>query len=474
MHWRQAMPAHDNEREYIGAHSLSGPILVLDAAQGISSGESVELRDPSGAIRRGSVLRITEKYTFVQVFGGTKGLSPVSASMKFLGHPFTIPAGKSMLGRIMNGLGEPIDNAGPIIEKTRLNINGLPINPCARAYPKEFIQTGISAIDGMNSIVRGQKIGIFSGAGLPHNALAAQILSQSQLTGSDAGFCVILAGMGLTRDDADFFIQSFRTGGQSLRATLFLNLADDPPEEMILTPRIALTLAEELAFTHSMHVLVILTDITNYCEALREISSFREEVPSRKGYPGYMYTDLASLYERTGRIKGKTGSITQIPILSMPNMDITHPIPDLTGYITEGQIVLSPDLMQAGIYPPINVLPSLSRLMKDGIGEGLTREDHPNLSSQLYYSYSEAVKARSLASIIGREDLTPRDKSFLVFGDRFEDEFVRQTFDENRTIQDTLDQGWAILKEIPRNELHRVSKKQTEQYLPETDHAEKS
>jgi V/A-type H+-transporting ATPase subunit B len=379
-----------------------------------------------------------------------------------------------MLGRVMNGLGEPLDGAGAIISKTRLNVNGLPINPCAREYPREFIQTGISAIDGMNSIVRGQKIGIFSGAGLPHNALAAQILSQAKLTSSTENFCVILAGMGLTRDDANFFIDSFRAGGQSLRSTLFLNLADDPPEEMILTPRIALTLAEELAFNHDMHVLVILTDITNYCEALREISSFREEVPSRKGYPGYMYTDLASLYERTGRIKGRKGSITQIPILSMPNMDITHPIPDLTGYITEGQIVLSPDLMQADVYPPINVLPSLSRLMKDGIGEGLTREDHPNLSSQLYYSYSESIKARSLASIIGRDDLTVRDKAFLTFGDRFEKEFVRQTFEENRSIEDTLAHGWTILSEIPKNELHRVSKKQAEQYMTVTHDAIKN
>jgi V/A-type H+-transporting ATPase subunit B len=468
------MSTHDIEREYVGAHSLSGPILFLDAAEGISAGESVEFPDSSGATRRGSVLRITERFTFVQVFGGTKGISPVSAAMRFLGRPFTVPAGKSMLGRIMNGTGDPVDNAGPIIERKRLDVNGLAINPCARAYPREFIQTGISAIDGMNSVVRGQKIGIFSGAGLPHNALAAQILSQSRLTGSDEGFCVILAGMGLTRDDADFFRQSFRTGGQSLSAAMFLNLADDPPEEMILTPRIALTLAEELAFVHGMHVLVILTDITNYCEALREISSFREEVPSRKGYPGYMYTDLASLYERTGRIRGGKGSITQIPILSMPNMDITHPIPDLTGYITEGQIVLSAELMQSGIYPPVNVLPSLSRLMKDGIGEGLTREDHPNLSSQLYYSYSEAVKARSLASIIGRDDLTDRDKSFLAFGERFEREFVRQNFDENRSIEDTLAQGWSILEEIPRNELHRVSKEQAERYLPEAPRAEES
>jgi V/A-type H+-transporting ATPase subunit B len=458
--------AHEG-REFIGAHSLAGPILVLDASEGVSLGECVELKDPAGGYRTGTVLRITERFTFIQIFGGTKGISPASSHLRFLGRPFTVPAGKSMLGRIMNGTGEPIDGAGAIIEKKHLNVNGLPINPCARSYPREFIQTGVRAIDGMNSVVRGQKIGIFSGSGLPHNALAAQILSQSKLTNRSENFCVILAGMGLTRDDAHFFMDSFRTGGQSANAALFLNLADDPPEEMVLTPRIALTLAEELAFEHDTHVLVILTDMTNYCEALREISSFREEVPSRKGYPGYMYTDLASLYERTGRIRGRKGSITQIPILSMPNMDITHPIPDLTGYITEGQIVLSSELMQSGIYPPIQVLPSLSRLMKDGIGEGLTREDHPNLSSQLYYSYSEAVKARALASIIGREDLTERDRSFLDFGERFEREFVGQGFGEDTQIEDTLAKGWSILSSLPRNELHRVTQMQAQRYLAE-------
>lgn len=459
--------------EFIGARSLAGPILVLDASESISLGECVECADAHGHKRRGTVLRVNERYTFVQVFGGTKGLSPENTAITFLGKPFTVPAGPGMLGRVMNGLGEPIDDAGMITAHDRRDVNGMPINPCAREYPREFIQTGVSAIDGMNSIVRGQKIGIFSGAGLPHNELAAQILSQASIAGSGGDFCVILAGMGLTRDDANFFIESFRESGQSLRSALFLNLADDPPEEMILTPRIALTLAEELAFVRDMHVLVILSDMTNYCESLREISSFREEVPSRKGYPGYMYTDLASLYERTGRIRGKKGSITQLPILSMPNMDITHPIPDLTGYITEGQIVLSQELMQSGIYPPVNVLPSLSRLMKDGIGEGLTREDHPNLSSQLYYAYSEAVRARSLASIIGREDLTDRDRSFLVFGDKFEREFVRQEFDENHSIEDTLSKGWNILREIPRNELHRVSKEQSDRYLPEAGSGKK-
>ena len=461
---------HDAVKEYVGAHSLAGPILVLEASEGISSGECVELGAPSGGYRQGTVLRVSERFTFIQVFGGTKGLSPASSHLRFLGRPFTVPAGMSMLGRIMNGAGEPVDGLGPVIERKRLDVNGMPINPCARAYPREFIQTGMRAIDGMNSVVRGQKIGIFSGSGLPHNALAAQILSQARLTSSGEKFCVILSGMGLTRDDANFFIDSFRSGGQSANAAMFLNLADDPPEEMVLTPRIALTLAEELAFAHDTHVLVILTDMTNYCEALREISSFREEVPSRKGYPGYMYTDLASLYERTGRIRGRKGSITQIPILSMPNMDITHPIPDLTGYISEGQIVLSLELMQSGVYPPIQVLPSLSRLMKDGIGEGLTREDHPNLSSQLYYSYSEAIKARSLASIIGREDLTPRDRAFLDFGDRFERDFVRQGFDENTPIEETLTRGWELLAALPRNELHRVTKSQAERYLDGKEH----
>lgn len=453
------------EHEFIGNQSLSGPILVIETPAGISQGELVTITDTNDRKRYGSVLRITEDMTFIQVYGGTAGLSSAESRTIFSGHPFMIPLDKSMLGRVFNGRGEPIDKLGPILTDHTANINGSPINPCARTYPAEFIQTGISSLDGMNSIVRGQKIGIFSGAGLPHNTIAAQILSQARLISEKEPFAVILAGMGLKRDEMNFFIESFRRSGQAQQSAMFLNLADDPPEEMILTPRIALSLAEYLAFQENMHVLVILTDITNYCEALREISSFREEIPSRKGYPGYMYTDLASLYERTGKIKGITGSITQIPILTMPNMDITHPIPDLTGYITEGQIVLSMELQQGGIYPPVNILPSLSRLMKDGIGENHTRNDHAHLSSQLYYSYSESIKVRNLAAIIGYADLTERDKSLLKFGEQFEKVFVNQGDTENRSILGTLQLGWQLLKILPVSELHRLTSTEIAKYL---------
>ncbi|RLG27923.1 V-type ATP synthase subunit B [Methanosarcinales archaeon] len=453
-----------SEREFLGLQEIWGPIVIVETSRGIGSEEMVEIYLPSGERRLGKVLRLKEDMCFVQVFGGTKDLSPHNTTLRFLGRPFLFTVSEDMLGRIFDGKGKPIDGGPPIYRGERLNVNGYAINPQAREYPDEFIQTGISAIDGLNSITRGQKIGMFSGAGLPHNKIVAQLLRQAEILKKEEPFCVILAGIGLKREEMQFFIESFRSSEQVLRSVMFLNLADDPPEERILTPRLALTLAEYLAFHKEFHVLVILTDMTNYCQALREISSFREEVPSRKGYPGYMYTDLASLYERTGRIKGKKGSITQIPVLTMPNMDITHPIPDLTGYITEGQIVLSLVLHQRGIYPPIDILPSLSRLMKDGIGENKTREDHVNLASQLYYSYARSKEAQNLASIIGEEELSPVDKSYLEFGRVFEREFINQGFEENRSIEETLKLGWKTLRVLPKKELTRLTKEEIDKF----------
>ncbi len=453
-----------SEKEFIGVSKIYGPIIVLETSQDISLGEIVEIKDNSGNIQTGRVLKITKDFVLIQVFGPTHSLSLENTRIKFLGRPFLLGVSEEMLGRIFDGKGTPIDGAPPVYTKEKRDINGLPINPCAREYPSEFIQTGISAIDGLNSIIRGQKIGIFSGAGLPHNKLAAQILRQAKVLKTSEKFCVILAGIGLKKEEAQFFIENFKSSGQALRSVLFLNLVESPPEERILTPRLALTLAEYLAFEKDYHVLVILTDMTNYCQALREIASFKEEIPSRKGYPGYMYTDLASIYERTGRIKGKRGSITQIPILTMPNLDITHPIPDLTGYITEGQIVLSLSLHQKGIYPPIDILFSLSRLMKDGVGNGKTRSDHLHLASQLYYAYSQAKNIENLASIIGEEDLTPLDKSYLEFGRVFENEFINQGFNEERSIQDTLNIGWKTLRVLPVQELNRVTPEEIEKY----------
>ncbi len=454
-----------SEREVLGVHSVDGPIVVTETSEGIGLGEMVEVLVPEG-IRLGRVLRLTHHLCFVQVFGGTRGLSCKKTGLRFLGKPFLFTVSEDMLGRIFDGQGNPIDTGPRIYTGKRLNVNGAAINPLAREYPQEFIQTGISAIDGLNSIIRGQKIAIFSGAGLPHNKIAAQILRQSKILETEEPFAVILAGLGLKKEEAHFFMDSFRSSEQVLRSTMFINLAEDPPEERILTPRLALTLAEYLAFDKEMHVLVILTDMTNYCQALREISSFRQELPSRKGYPGYMYTDLASIYERTGRIAGKKGSITQIPVLTMPNMDITHPIPDLTGYITEGQIVLSLALHQKSIYPPVNILPSLSRLMKDGVGEGKTRRDHVNLSSQLYSAYARSKEAESLASIIGEEELSHTDKSFLDFGRIFEEEFINQDFNQTRSIEETLNLGWHTLKVLPQKELNRLTREEIEEFYP--------
>jgi V/A-type H+-transporting ATPase subunit B len=459
------MEVYKKVEEYTGLHSLRGPVIVLEKVPDASYGEVVKVIGKDGRERLGKVLQVTQDYTFIQVFEGTQGLDVDSTRVKFLGKPLEMPVSEDMLGRVFNGRGLPLDGGPQLYAEEKRDVNGLAINPYSRVYPSDWIQTGISAIDGLNTIVRGQKIAVFSGAGLPHNQLAAQILRQAKIKGTQEPFAIIFAGMGLKRDDYNFFLEVFKASQSALYSTMFINLADEPPEERLLTPRLALTLAEYLAFEKDMHVLVILLDITNYCEALRELSSAREEVPSRKGYPGYMYTDLATLYERTGRIKGRNGSITQVPILSMPNMDITHPIPDLTGYITEGQIVLSDELYRKGIYPPIDVLPSLSRLMKDGIGEGKTREDHPNLASQLYYAYAQAKSARALAGIIGEEELTPRDKAYLKFGDEFEREFVNQGFEEERPLEKSLEIGWELLKILPEAELIRVTREQIDKYL---------
>lgn len=458
-----------SHRTYLGISMAEGSIIVVEGTSGVGYGELVEVRTPSGECRTGQVLDVSKDAVVVQLFEGTRGLSISQVSVRFLGHGFEIPVGEEMLGRVFDGLARPIDGAPSPIGEERRDVNGAPINPISRRYPREFIQTGISAIDGLNTLVRGQKLPIFSGAGLPHNRLAAQIVRQAKIIGEDVRFAIIFAAMGLRQDEAQYFRRSFEESGALVNVAMFLNMADDPSAERIVTPRAALTLAEYLAFSKGYHILVILTDMTNYAEAIREISSSREEVPSRKGYPGYLYSDLASLYERTGRVEGSEGSITQIPILTMPNDDITHPIPDLTGYITEGQIVLSRELHQKGIYPPINVLPSLSRLMKDGIGERRTRRDHPNLASQLYSLYAAAQSIRALASIVGEEGLSDVDRRVLEFSERFEREFVAQGEFEDRSIEFTLGLGWKLLAGLPRSELHRVRTDEIDEFLPKTE-----
>jgi len=447
-------------KEYLGLSHVSGPIIIVEGVKGVGFDEMVEITDPGGKVRVGRVLEITEDLAVIQVFGGTRGLSISSTKVRFIGRPLELEVSRDMVGRVFNGLGEPIDGSPKPFSTRRININGVPINPTAREYPRDFIQTGVSAIDCLNTLVRGQKLPIFSGSGMSHNLLARQIVRQAKLVGEDAEeeeFVIVFAAMGIKHDDAEFFRRGFEETGTLNSVVMFLNLADDPSIERLITPRCALTTAEYLAFHEGIHVLVILTDMTNYAEALREIASAREEVPSRKGYPGYMYSDLASLYERTGRIRGAKGSITQIPILSMPNDDINHPIPDLTGYITEGQIVLSRELHGKGIYPPVNVPRSLSRLMKDGIGEGKTRPDHPNLQSQLYAAYANVQAVRSLASVIGEEELSEIDRHYLEFGEHFEREFVGQKPDEDRSIEETLDIGWEVISHLPETELHRVT-----------------
>ncbi len=458
-------------KTYTGLSKLAGPILVIDNIENVAYAEVVEIETSDGSIRNGRVLEISENYALVQVFEGTYGLSTETTSVRFLGRPLLARVSEQMLGRVFDGLGKPIDGGPEPFGGFKRDINGEPINPVARKYPREFIQTGISAIDGLNTLIRGQKLPIFSGNGLPHNQLAAKIVRQAKIVDkegnpSDEKFSVIFVAMGVKHDVAQFFRREFEESGTLSNVTMFLNLANDPPEERVVTPRLALTLAEYLAFDCNHHVLVVLTDMTNYCEALREVASARGEVPSRKGYPGYLYSDLASLYERTGRIISAEGSITQLPILTMPNDDITHPVPDLTGYITEGQIVLNRELNAKGVFPPINVLPSLSRIMKDGIGEGYTRADHPNWATQLYAAYSRVEYVRSLASIIGEEELTNTDQAYLKFGEEFENKFVKQDKNEDRSIRDTLAIGWELLSILPDHELTRVTEDELAEYLP--------
>lgn len=451
-------------REYRSVTQVAGPLMIVEGVEEVAYGELVYIRTPEGDNRMGQVLESQENVAVVQVFEGTRGLDTDQTRVRFSGDIMRISLSKEILGRSFDGLGRPIDGGPEIIPEARLPIIGAAINPTARAYPDEFIQTGISTIDGMNTLVRGQKLPIFSGSGLPHNELAAQIARQATVLGSEEPFSVIFAAMGITHEEANFFMNSFESTGALERIVSFINLADDPAIERIITPRMALTAAEFLAFNYDTHVLVILTDMTNYCEALREISSAREEVPGRRGYPGYMYTDLATNYERAGRIKGKKGSITQMPILSMPDDDITHPVPDLTGYITEGQFVLSRELHRKGIYPPVDVLPSLSRLMNKGIGEGRTRADHLGVSDQCYSAYAEGRDVRSLVAVVGEEALSERDRLNLKFADIFEERFVSQGVDENRTIEQTLDLGWELLSMLPEGELKRIDEKYIKQY----------
>ncbi len=448
-------------KKHIGASEILGPLLVVDGVSNVGFGEMVEI-EQKDMRRLGRVLEVDGERAVCQIFAGTSGIDRSQIRIRFTGSPMKISVSEEMVGRTFNGLGVPIDG-GDIIGEEERDINGYPLNPDAREYPRDNIITGISAIDGLATLIRGQKLPIFSGSGLPHNEIAAQIVNQSKIS-EEEDFYIIFVGIGIKADDASFFLKKFEEGGALGRLITFLNLADSPSVERLITPRCALTVAEYLAFDKDKHVLVIISDLINYCEALREVSSARGEVPSRKGYPGYLYSDLASVYERTGRVEGKDGSITQIPILTMPNDDITHPIPDLTGYITEGQIVLSRELHQRGIYPPVDVLSSLSRLMKDGIGEGQTREDHQNLYSQLYASYSRVSRIRSLASIIGEEELSETDRSYLKFGNAFENEFLSQGKNEIRTIEETLKLGWSVLNKLPESELTRVSKKEIEKY----------
>lgn len=446
--------------EYMGLKSIDGPLAVIDGLSDASNEELVTLSLPDGTDRLGKIVALEGSRAVIQVFEGTSGLSLVNTKTRLMGKPMTLPLSLEILGRTFDGVGRPIDSLGDYFADEVRDVNGSPINPVSRAYPNNFIQTGISSIDCLATLIRGQKLPIFSGDGLPHDRLAVQIARQAKI--SDGGekddkFAIVFAAMGVKHDVADYFKRSFEESGVLNKVVMFLNLSNDPVVERIITPRSALTAAEYLAFRHNMHVLVILTDMTSYAEALREISSSKGEVPSRKGYPGYLYSDLASLYERAGIIKDSDGSVTQVPILSMPNDDITHPVPDLTGYITEGQIVLGRELNTAGVYPPVSVLPSLSRLMKDGIGEGFTREDHPALANQLFASYSKVNDAKSLASVIGEDELSPIDKKYLEFGKAFDKKFLTQGFHENRSITETLDLGWDLLSMLPRAELDRIS-----------------
>jgi len=460
-------------KEYQTINEISGPLVYAEVDEPIGYDEIVEIETDDGRTLRGQILESSDGLVAIQVFEGTSGIDR-KASVRFLGETLKMPVTEDLLGRVMDGTGQPIDGGPEIVPESREDIIGAAINPYSREYPEEFIQTGVSAIDGMNTLVRGQKLPIFSASGLPHNDLALQIARQASVPEDEEGdedseFAVIFGAMGITQEEANEFMDDFERTGALERSVVFANLADDPAVERTVTPRLALTTAEYLAFEKDYHVLVILTDMTNYCEALREIGAAREEVPGRRGYPGYMYTDLATLYERAGRIEGREGSVTQIPILTMPGDDDTHPIPDLTGYITEGQIYVDRDLNSQGVKPPVNVLPSLSRLMDDGIGEGLTREDHGDVSDQMYAAYAEGEDLRDLVNIVGREALSERDNKYLDFAEAFESEFVQQGYETNRSIEDTLTLGWELLSELPKPELNRIGEDLIEEYYIEDD-----
>lgn len=450
--------------QYVGLNEINGPLVILDHVKNASYDEMVEIQVNDGTTRMGRIVQIDGERVVVQVFEGTNNLSLENTKTRLLGRPMELAVSKEILGRVFSGGGKPLDGLGAVYAKKMMDINGLPLNPVARVYPRNYINTGISSIDCLATLIRGQKLPIFSGSGLPHNQLAVQIVKQARVADDKSGFAVVFAAMGVTNDVAEYFKRSFKEAGVMEKVVMFLNLSNDPIIERILTPRLALTAAEYLAYEQNMHVLVIYTDVTSYCEALREFSSSKGEIPGRKGYPGYLYSDLASLYERAGIIKTAEGSVTQIPILTMPNNDITHPVPDLTGYITEGQITLDPDLNSAGIYPPVGVLPSLSRLMKDGIGEGYTRGDHQDVANQLFACYAHVQEVKSLTSVIGEDELSAVDKQYISFGKLFEQHFINQGFDVNRDVVETLDLGWNLLSILPRFALDRLDNELLDKY----------
>ncbi len=459
-------------KEYKTIREVVGPLMLVEGVEGVKYNELVDIVGKNGEIRRGKVLEINRDKAVVQLFENSQGLQISESKARFLGHSQELAVSEDMLGRVFDGMGNPRDGGAPVIPEKKMDINGEPINPAARDYPNEFIQTGISAIDGLNTLVRGQKLPVFSMSGLPHAELAAQIARQAKVKSGDSKFAVVFAAIGITFEEAQYFVDDFKKTGAIERTVLFTNLANDPAVERIATPRMALTCAEYLAFECGMHVLVIMTDITNYAEALREVSAARREVPGRRGYPGYLYTDLASLYERAGRIRGKQGSITQIPILTMPEDDKTHPIPDLTGYITEGQIILSRDLYKKGINPPVDVLPSLSRLKDKGIGREKTREDHADTMNQLFAAYAHGKESKELSAILGEAALSDTDKLYAKFAEEFEKYYINQGFDTDRTIEETLDLGWKLLKILPRGELKRIRQEFIDKYLPVKDDSE--
>lgn len=455
--------------EYLGLSAINGPMVVLEGVSGAAYDEIVEMTVDGNKRKLGRIIEVYEDKAVIQVFEGTEGMGLKNVHTRLTGHPMELGVSTEMLGRTMNGIGVPIDGLGEILPEKMLDVNGKPLNPVTREYPRNYIRTGISAIDGLMTLIRGQKLPIFSGNGLPHDQLAAQIVQQASLgDDSDEQFAIVFAAMGVKHDVAEFFRRTFEESGVSSHVAMFMNLANDPVVERLITPKVALTVAEYLAFEKNMHILVILTDMTSFAEAMREVSSSRGEIPSRKGYPGYLYSELATIYERAGIVDGANGSVTQLPILTMPNDDITHPIPDLTGYITEGQIVLDRNLHGQAVYPPISILPSLSRLMKDGIGKGYTREDHQDLANQLFSAYAKVGEARNLASVIGEDELSPIDKQYLKFGEEFERRYIGQGPAENRTMMETLDLGWELLGLLPKEELDRIDTKLVEKYWKDT------